>query len=278
VKAATQLGRSKAYIVILLALALGACAPLVQVREVDPKFRAQYGASPQLQEAERAIAAGRQLQRSDPDRAAGFYLAAAEAATREMRVHPRDSCAQGHYNFALSRVFSVIRDADRDPWTHRWHVPAPNDGEYSVTRRPSANRLWNPVGFDFIPADELDLRGTLVARRVVRDGVGAPLVAVRKPQAPTIRRPFLPPRLYLAVTAVAHFRDRQCEIEFLNPLANETTSVSGRTLTSQADFTAPLAMGLARERPEKFGVLALLNPERFADKAGLIQVQPYDPN
>jgi pimeloyl-ACP methyl ester carboxylesterase len=279
VTAATQLRRSTAYVVILLALALGACAPLAQVRKVDPKFRAaQHATSPRLQEAERAIAAGQQLQRSDPDRAAGFYLAAAEAATREMRVYPRDSSAQGHYNFALSRVFSVIRDADRDPWTQRWHVPGPDEREYSVTRRPAANRLWNPTGFDLIPADELDLRGTLVARRVVRDGVGAPLVAVRKPRAPTIRQPFIPPRLYLAVTAVAHFRERKCEIEFLNPLSLETTKISGRTLPSRADFTAPLALGLARERPEKFGVPAMLNPEKFADKGGLIQVQPYDPN
>lgn len=278
-KAATQLGRSKVYIVPLLTLALAACAPLAQVREVEPKFRAApHAASPQLQEAERAIAAGQELQRSDPDRAAGFYLAAVESATREMRVHPRDSRAQGHYNFALSRVFSVIRDADRDPWTQRWHVQGPDDGEYSVSRRPSANRLWNPVGFDLIPADELELRGALVARRVIRDGVGAPLVAVRKAEAPTIHQPFIPPRLYLAVTAVAHFRDRQCEIEFLNPLSIETTKISGRTLPSRADFTAPLALGLAREHPEKFGVPAMLDPERFADKGGLIQVQPYDPN
>ena len=157
-------------------------------------------------------------------------------------------------------------------------MPAPDTGEYVLTQGRNANPLWRPEDFDLIPADELALRGRFVVPRVTRDGAGAALVAVRMPQAPEIRKQFVPQRIYLAVTAVAHFRERKCEIEFLNPLAFETTSVSGRTLPAQADFTAPLALGLARERPEKFSVPAMLDPEKFADKTGLIQVQPYDPN
>ena len=157
-------------------------------------------------------------------------------------------------------------------------MPAPETGEYVLTQGRNANPLWRPEYFDLIPADELALRGRFVVPRVTRDGAGAALVAVRMPQAPEIRKQFVPQRIYLAVTAVAHFRERKCEIEFLNPLAFETTSISGRTLPSRADFTAPLALGLARERPEKFSVPAMLDPEKFADKTGLIQVQPYDPN
>jgi pimeloyl-ACP methyl ester carboxylesterase len=279
VKAATQLRRSKAYIVILLALALGACAPLAQVREVEPKFRAaQHATSPRLQEAERAIAAGQQLQRRDPDRAAGFYLAAVEAATRELRLHPRDSRAQRGYNFALSRVFSVIRDADLDPWTHRWHMPGPSGGEYVLTHRAIANRLWRPQDYDLISADELDVRGKFVVPRLTRDGAGAALVAVRHERAPQSPLRFAPPRVYTAVTAVARFTGRKCEIEFLDPLAKETISIASRTVPTAADFTAPLALGLYREHPEKIGVPAMLNPEQFASQERLIQVQPYDPN
>ncbi|HEV2718075.1 MAG TPA: alpha/beta fold hydrolase, partial [Terriglobales bacterium] len=180
-------------------------------------------------------------------------------------------------NFALSRVFSVIRDAHLDPWTRPLRVPAPNGGEYLLTRRAIANRLWRPQDFDLIPADELDVRGKLVVPRVAREGAGAPLVAVRSEQAPPIRQRFVPPRVYLAVTAAAHFSGRKCEIEFIDPLSVEITNISGRTLPSAADFTAPLAMGLSREHPEKIGVPALLDPEKFADKARLMQVQPYDP-
>jgi pimeloyl-ACP methyl ester carboxylesterase len=45
-----------------------------------------------------------------------------------------------------------------------------------------------------------------------------------------------------------------------------------------ADFTAPLALGLSREHPEKVSVPAMLSPETFAGNERLIQVQPYDPN
>ena len=278
-KAARELRPTKTSIAVVAVFTiLAACAPLAEVREVTPTFHAQPTASPQLQKAERAIVEGEKLQRSDPDVAAGFYLAAVEAATRDLRMHPSDPRAEGNYNFALSRVFSVIRDADRDPWIRRWNVPAPDDHQYRLTQRPAANPAWNAKDFELIPADQLDVRGKFIVRRATRAGVGAALVAVRKPQAPSIRRPFVPPRIYLAVTAVARLRGHDCQIEFINPLVSETTTLSGRELTSAADFTAPMALGLSRQRPEKLGVGALLDPEKFADKAGLIQVEPYAPS
>ena len=256
---------------------LSGCAPLATVRETNPRLGAQYGTSPQLQRAEQQIAAGQQLKASHPDRAIGFYLSGVESATRELRKNPKDRIALRDYDFALSRVFSVLRDAHLDPWTHPLHVPAPNGGEYVLTDRPTANRLWRPQDFDLIPADELDVRGKFVVPRVTREGAGAPLVAVRSEQAPEIRQRFLPPRIYLGVTAAAHFSGRKCEIEFLDPLSVERVSVAGRGLPSAADFTAPMAVGLSRERPEKVGVPALLDPDKFANKVRLIQVQPYNP-
>jgi pimeloyl-ACP methyl ester carboxylesterase len=103
-------------------------------------------------------------------------------------------------------------------------------------------------------------------------------VAIRNPQAPAIRKPFVPPRIYVAATAVAQFSARRCEVEFVDPLATETISVSGRSLKCAADYTAPIAVGLSREHPEKIGVGAMLNPDKFANKVRLVRVQPYDPN
>jgi pimeloyl-ACP methyl ester carboxylesterase len=181
------------------------------------------------------------------------------------------------YDFALSRVFSVIWDAHLDPWTHPLRVPAANGSDYILTQRPPKNRLWKAQDYELIPADELDLRGRLVAQRVTREGIGAPLVAIRNPQAPTIRQPFGPPKVYTSATAVAQFGGGQCQIEFVDPLDTETVRVSGKSLPLAADFTAPIAVGLSREHPEKMGVPALLDPDKFATKARLIQVQPYDP-
>ena len=275
---ALRIKRSLTYIVLAAALvALGACAPLAEVSKTEPKLGAQYGTVAELRRAEEAIADAQKLKRTDPNRAISLYLCGLEAAARELRKNPGDRLALRDYNFALSRVFSIIRDAHLDPWTHPLHVPAPGGGEYVLTQRPAANRLWKPQDFELIPADELIVRGKFVVPRVTRKGIGASLVAVRAQQAPRIQQRFVPPRIYLAVTALAHLSGRRCEIEFIDPLSVETASLSGRSLPSGADFTAPLALGLSRERPEKIGVPAMLNPEGFASTARLIQVQPYDP-
>ena len=274
-----QVRRSKTHIVVIAALAtLSGCAPLATVRETSPRLGAQYGTSPQLQRAEQQIAAGQQLKASHPDRATGFYLAGAESATSELRRNPKDRIALRDYNFALSRVFSVIRDAPFEPWTRPLNVPAPSGGEYLLTHRAIANRLWRPQDYELIPADELDVRGKFVVPRLTREGAGAALVAVRSEQAPQIPLRFAPPRVYTAVSAVARFTERKCEIQFIDPLASETVSISGRTLPLHADFTAPIALGLTREHPEKIGFAAMLNPEKFAYTERFIQVQPYDPN
>jgi pimeloyl-ACP methyl ester carboxylesterase len=274
-----QVRRSKTRIVVIAALAtLSGCAPLATVRETTPRLGAQYGTSFQLQRAEQQIAAGEQLRASHPEQAVGCYLASVESTTSELRKNPRDRIALRDYNFALSRVFSATRDAHLDPWTRPLHIPASNGGEYWLTNRAIANRLWRPQEYELIPADELDVRGKFVVPRVTREGAGAALIAVRSEQAPQIPLRFAPPRVYTAVTAVARFTGRKCELEFIDPLATETVNVSGRTLPSEADFTAPIALGLSREHPEKIGFAAMLNPEKFADTARMIQVQPHDPN
>ena len=270
--------RSRTQILLVAALVtLSACAPLAEVRETNPRLGTPHGTVPQLQRAEQTIADAENVKHTDPKKGIGFYLSGVESATRELRKNPKDRIALRDYNFDLSRVFSVLRDAHLDPWTRPLHVPAPGGGEYVLTTRPPANRLWRPKDYELIPADELDLRGKFVSPRVTREGAGAPLVAVRSDKAPEIQQRFLPPRIYLGVTAAAHFSGRKCEIEFLDPLSVERVSVAGRGLPSAADFTAPMALGLCRERPEKVGVPALLDPDKFANNVRLIQVQPYNP-
>src|SRR5439155_81599 len=234
---------------------LSACAPLAKVGETKPGLGPPPATIPELRRSEQAIADGRQLEQSDPRRAIGFYLSGVETATRELRRDAKDRLAVRDYNFALSRVFAVIRDARLDPWTHPLRVPAPGGGEYVLTHHPHANRLWKPHEFDLIPADELDVRGKFVLPRNTRQGAGASLVAVQAEQSPETRQRFLAARIYFAVTAVAHFSERRCEIEFMDPLA----------------------LGLSRERPERIGLRAMLNPEKFAEKARLTRLQPYDP-
>ncbi len=103
----------------------------------------------------------------------------------------------------------MIRDAPFEPWTRPLNVPAPSGGEYLLTHRAIANRLWRPQDYELIPADELDVRGKFVVPRLTREGAGAALVAVRREQAPQIPLRFAPPRVYTAVSAVARFSRAQ---------------------------------------------------------------------
>ena len=270
--------RSQTQTLAVVALAtLGACAPLAEVRQINPRLGAQHGTPTQLHGAEQSIAYAENFKRTNPEKSVGFYLSGVESATSELGKNPKNRLALRDYDFALSRVFSVIWDAHLDPWTHPLRVPAANGSDYILTQRPPRNRLWKAQDYELIPADELELRGRFVAQRVTREGIGAPLVAIRNPQAPTIRQPFGPPKVYTSATAVAQFAGRRCQIEFVDPLDTETVRVSGKSLPCAADFTAPIAVGLSREHPEKMGVPALLDPGKFAAKARLIQVQPYDP-
>lgn len=66
-------------------------------------------------------------------------------------------------------------------------------------------------------------------------------------------------------------------MEFVDPLNVERVTVGGRTFPLAIDLATPTATLIARERPERLGLSRMLNPQKFADTAGLTQLQPYDP-
>ena len=101
--------KTKIQIVGAALATLAACAPVAQVHHVNPSLGAPYGTLPHLQHAERAIADAENIKQRDPRKGMGLYLSGVESATTELRKNPKDRIALRDYNFALSRVFSVIR-------------------------------------------------------------------------------------------------------------------------------------------------------------------------
>ena len=100
---ALRIKRSQTH--ILLAAALGACAPLAEVSKTEPKLGAQYGTIVELRRAEQAIADIQKLKRTDPNRAVGFYLCGLEAAAKELRKNPRDRARpQARWMFCVHRM------------------------------------------------------------------------------------------------------------------------------------------------------------------------------
>jgi hypothetical protein len=95
--------------------------------------------------------------------------------------------------------------------------------------RRDKRREWNPALYRFTPAVQLDVKGTYVSKRSIKEGVGAPLVAVGLDTNLDARKNFAIPRTYYGVTAVDNFSGRRCTLSFEDPLATETTILQGRT-------------------------------------------------
>ena len=113
---------------------------------------------------------------------------------------------------------------------------------------------------------------------VTKDGIGAPLVAVRHLTAEQAAALFTAPAIYYGVTGFAEFEGSRCVLSIKDPLAAETVAVEGHTYPLAANFTGALAMMLAKEKPQKLGLVRLLRPEEYAATARVARLEPYNPN
>src|SRR5438445_2121069 len=208
--------------------------------------------------------------------ALGAFVAAARDALRQLDRNPSDAEARRAYNFAVARIFTVVRDAKLDPWTQPMRVGA--NGEFTLTWKHDPRPEWNLALYDLIPADELNFKGTYVKDHVTKEGIGAPLVAKRELTAQQASAFFTPPYIYYSVTATAQFEGSRCVISINDPLAAESVRVDGHSYPLAADFTAAYAMLLAREKPQKLGLARLLRPQEYAATARVARLEPYNPN
>ena len=134
-------------------------------------------------------------------------------------------------------------------------------------RKDPATPEQNPALYDLIPTDELNFHGTYVKNDVKKDGIGAPLVAVGHRTEEQAAALFAPRGIYYSVTGVVEFEGSRCILSIHDPLAAETAQVEGHTYPLAANFTASLAMVLAKEKPQKLGFVRLLRPEEYAATA-----------
>src|SRR6266700_3113015 len=215
-------------------------------------------------------------ERKQPIVALGAFVAAARDSLRQLDRNPANTEARRDYNFAVARIFTVVRDAKVDPWTQPMRVGA--KGEFTLTWKRDPRPEWDPALYDLIPADELDFKGTYVKDHVTKEGIGAPLVAKRELTAQQASAFFCPPYIYYSVTATAQFEGSRCVISVNDPLAAETVRVDGHTYPLAANFTASYAMLLAREKPQKLGFARLLRPQEYAGTARVARLEPYNPN
>ena len=220
----------------------------------------------------RAVACGTR----HPEALLRCCLDCASAAERKLRRSPEDANALTDYNFAVSRIFDVIRETKLKPWDAPVHVQG-REGEWLLTFENGTHSEVDPRQVGILPADRYEFHGTYVKTRTLKGGLGAPLVVTGHERDITQSdRIAQGKRVYYGMTGLLRFEGRRCVLTMEDPLARERVRFDGHSFPLAADFTAPLALALAKETPVLFGLERLMRPQKFAHTARISRLQPYD--
>jgi pimeloyl-ACP methyl ester carboxylesterase len=246
---------------------LSGCAPEVTVRKCRPVCK-PVASAPVQAELDAARAS-----RHQPLVALGHTLTAAQLSAEALRSHPHDATARASYNFAVARSVEYFQKAGAQPR----EVPAPG-GSYRISAKVNSRHIQEVKAFELIPADTLACGGAYFKQHVTVDGLGAALVAKEKTQNHNFRKDFSQERLYGPAAAIIRFNGRAAQIEYAASFETDKVTMDGHTYALSADFSAPLALGLAEDNPDKIALKRLFNPDRYSETARLTRVQFYDPN
>jgi len=257
---------------VLAVFALAGCAQYSTVHRTDRPGDLAVTAR------QRTLAS--ELQRADdPLLRIGTYLQEADAARRDLARNPQDVQRRSDYNFAVARIIDVISNHKLTPWDRPIECPGP-DGRVWRLRltAPYPQPEYHPSNFEFTPSDRYNFRGKLVGERVIKKGLGAPLVVEsRNVDYVKLDRFAQGNRLYYGFTALAKLRGTDAELVLLDPLSRETVTMDGRTHELAGDFQGPLALALAELHPRRRELAGFFSPQKFEDRVRLARLQPYDP-
>ncbi len=188
--------------------------------------------------------------------------------------------ACGVHNRATARCLRLARTADppgRSGWPDRLAAMG------IVTAADVAE--WTSMGFTSIePASDRIVTGLEPKGR--RGGLGVPLIVRRDldDAESVVWKPFGPERATFAATAVirprgssASGRGQPAELMLLDPVRAETIDLGGRTFPMAADLTTPMAIRLSQGPIRNYEYLGVVDPEFYAERAGVYAVDPYQP-
>ncbi len=256
-------------LVFALSVALTGCSPYSLVRKKRPHLDP---GTPEGKALSHALAT-----HARPETVLGRSLDCAAAANRRLRATPDDTKARIEYNFAVARIFDLIGETKLRPWDAPVHAHG-GDGEWLLTFRNGSHAEMEPDKVEMLPADRHHFRGSYVRTHTKKDGLGAPLVVIgRGRDFSRAERLGQNKRTYYGMTGLLRFDGRRCTLTTEDPLAIEHVKLEGRSFPLAADFTAPLALALSKEKPFLFGLERLLRPGKYSQTARIARLQPYDP-
>lgn len=258
--------------IALVFFGLSGCAEYSDVKfKTDTASLAVTGEQRQLAVAQEKL--------PDPLARLGGYLDAADEARRRLARDPRNTLWQSDYNFAVARVMDILYAQKLQPWDKAIVAPSASGTPWRLTLTPpSKEKRFHPSLFEFRPSDRYDFRGKGVGERVLKEGLGAPLVvAGREMDYVKLDKFAQGKNVYYSFTALVNFRGRNADIVLFDPLARESIVFDGRTYPLAGDYQGPLALALKELDPKKGEILGLFKPQEFAGGERLARLQPYDP-
>ena len=259
------------FTLLFVVFTLSSCARIAELKEIKPVYQVTPGLTATFPSHAQAFAQATKLEQKQPLIAGELYLGALQELAAQLDRTPADQEVRRAYNFALDRVFSLIRAHNYNPWNSPLQV-----GRFTFTHKHVPRAGWHPSIFEFLPTDQVKVEGEYLKYKASRDGLGSSLVAIGRTPKKDARKTFSQDKTYYGISAVAIFRGNQCEISFHDPLDEDTVKVGRHTYPLIADYTTPLAVLLTRERPEKLGLVRLLDPDKYAETARLSRLRPYD--
>jgi pimeloyl-ACP methyl ester carboxylesterase len=258
----------------LLLVGLCGCAShLATVKTIPARVPAGLRAGKPLESATRYLRAAEHEQALP---ALGHDLLAAKISEGVLGRQPKNESARSLYNFAVARVVQDVDRTDLEPWRHPVTISTDQGGYTLVSPKP-VDADHDPSRYDLFPTDTLKIGGKFFKTYSTVPGVGAPIAVIGRAETPDFRQKYKLRRVYAPITAIVRFSGRQAHLEFIDPLNAERITLNKQTFPLAADFEAPTALLIARERPERLGLSRVINPEAYADTAMLTRLQQFDP-
>jgi pimeloyl-ACP methyl ester carboxylesterase len=249
------------------------CAHLAVVRTKPAQLPRTAVAEGPLESAKRYLVAAEHEQ---PVPALNHDLLGAKISYGVLERQPKDESARSIYNFAVARVVQDVDRTDIQPWRHPVTVVT-DEGRYTLVSPKPVDAEHDPSRYDLFPTDTLKIGGKFFKTYSTVRGIGAPIAVVGRTESPHFRQQYKFRRVYAPVTAIVRFSGRQARLEFMDPLNTERITLNKQVFPLAADFHAPTALLIARERPERLGLSRVMNPEAYADTAMLTRLQQFDP-
>src|SRR6516164_2028731 len=235
-----------------------------------------------LSEARLSLAEARKAH-SDPRAALGWYLLAADRALRAVSESSNNQANEARliYNSASEEV-TVLLWSHHELW-NKAETIAFDKGLYQLRFAAGSRKdgTWDPTYFDLFRTQQ-QVHEKISRQTVPIDAWGGILVGVRKPPDP--RRYFLPHvGVACPVTAILDFRPSgaaatrtsEATIILYDPTRRSTVRLAGAQRPLAADFAAPLAY--YPEPGLRLGIMAMMRPQNYEQRAGLYMLEPYDP-